>query len=154
MHAIQIYRHAGGWAFDDLRYGLVAEALIEGADTLVDRALEVIYREDTPRVHRALLRFVDGPGIIPGSGHMGAWVTLKKTGESNGGTDYAVLDEPFLGHRVWLCPALLCYFDSAPRCITLDVRALGAEAATGSPEAASALRGIHPLWWPSSSRKR
>lgn len=36
-NAIIIYRHDGGWAFNDERYGLVAEALIEGADTLVHR---------------------------------------------------------------------------------------------------------------------
>ena len=151
-NAIIIYRHDGGWAFNDERYGLVAEALIEGADTLVDKTLALAYRGDAPNVNRALLRFIEGPGIIYASGNVGPWVFMKKVGESNGGTDYEVVDpSPLAGHRVWLCPELLCYFEVAPRSITLDVRALGPAAAAGSPEASAASRGIHPWFWPSPS---
>jgi hypothetical protein len=45
-NAIIIYRHDGGWAFNDERYGLVAEALIEGADTLVDRIVAPAAKKD------------------------------------------------------------------------------------------------------------
>ena len=122
MHAIQIYRHAGGWAFDDLRHGLVAEALIEGADTLIDRVLQ--HTAGGLGANKALLRFVDDVQVLRRYwfGHVSPWITLHRTGESNGGTDYIVVESHVAGgHRVWLCSALLCYFETAPRYLTLDI---------------------------------
>ena len=122
MHAIQIYRHAGGWAFDDLRHGLVAEALIEGADTLIDRVLQ--HTAGGLGANKALLRFVDDVQVLRRYwfGHVSPWITLRQTGESNGGTDYEVVDTLVAeGHRVWLCSALLCYYEAAPRALFLDI---------------------------------
>lgn len=129
MNAVIIYRHNGGWAFDDERLGLLAEALIEGADTLVDRVLATQRPAcdglSTADTKSALLRFSDGNARSLSRaflGHVGPWIFLKKVGESNGGTDYEV-DDPMrvAGHRVWFGPALLCYFAVAPRSITLDL---------------------------------
>ena len=122
MHAIQIYRHAGGWAFDDLRYGLVAEALIEGADTLVDQVLQ--HTAGGLGANKALVRFVDDAHVLGRYwfGHVSPWIELKWTGESNGGTDYEAFGTLVAeGHRVWLCSALLCYYEVAPRALFLDI---------------------------------
>ncbi len=121
VHRVQLYRHQDGWAFDDFRHGLVAEALIEGADTLVDRIVEFFGWQARDRFW---LEFCDTPGRFS--------FGLYKTGESNGGTDYVVENPPFEGHKVWLCPALGCYFPVAPRYISLMVSPLSAgEASTG-----------------------
>jgi hypothetical protein len=150
MNAIIIYRHNGGWAFDDERYGLVAEALIEGADTLVDRLLSW---RGASASNKALLRFSDGAYTEIGHswlGHDGPWVFMKKVGESNGGTDYEVVDPMFVaGHRVWLCPALLCYYAVAPQSLTLDLRALPDVATAETSLLVSRAFGVRPSIPPS-----
>lgn len=119
MHAIQIYRHKGGWAFDDLKHGLVAEELIEGADTLVDRVLG--FTSPANGDNRALVCFSDH-ALRWVLGHSGPWVYLRKSGESNDGTGYVVGDpSPLEGHKVWLGSALRCYFETAPRALHVGV---------------------------------
>ena len=124
-HVIEIYRYEGGWAFDDPRHGLVAEALIRGADTLVNKMLCLVAAGQT--VNRARLTFAAGPAP-------GLRFFIRKTGETDGGTTYLVVDPPLVGHQLWLCPALLCYFDVAPAAISLDIRPVVYESEEESAE--------------------
>jgi hypothetical protein len=92
MNALQTltaYRHNGGWAFDDERFGLVAEPFVLGADKIVDVLAE---GGDT-----VVLVFSDAP--FPGAHH------LRRLHEDCGGYWYDGLEG-----RGWLCPATLHYF--------------------------------------------
>ena len=102
------YRHNGGWAFDDQRTGLVAEQLIGGADTLMDRLVK--YWESDGTVTKMGLRFSDEP-----SGHF----RLAKVGVRTSGTEYKLTNAPCIfddaiGHIVWLSPTLERFLGNAP----------------------------------------
>jgi hypothetical protein len=125
--AIFPYRHKGVWAFDDERRGLVAEELIEGADTLLDRIVAP-WEGDGRIVTKVGVRFWDSrrtPYI------------LRRVGSRNGGTDY-VVDSGFEshgldGHKVWLCSALECYFAAPPAVLSISVAPLAYGSAAASP---------------------
>jgi len=110
---VQIYRHDGGWAFDDEARGLVAEALVEGADTLVDL---IAAHFDWSGLDRFWLQFSDSPSRFT--------FGLHKLGEARDGAHYVVAGPLFEGHKVWLCSALACYFDELPRRLTFEVSPL------------------------------
>jgi hypothetical protein len=107
------YRYRGGWVFDDERYGLVREALVDGADTLLDK-LCAPYEGGGKVVTQGVLRFAEL------GEHGGGPYTLIRSGPRNNGNDY-VVDGPgghLSGHRVWLCSALDCYFAAPPGSIS------------------------------------
>lgn len=101
--AIYPYKHQGLWVFDDDSTGLVQEPFIAGADILIDRALEKKGIEDG----ESGFRIIFSAGKFPGYDFM-----LKWTREGDGGNWYYSQD---FGMEGWLCPALLEYFDEAPR---------------------------------------
>ena len=104
MNAINViapYKHHGMWVFDDPRVGLVQEPLVAGADTIIDRVVA-----DIPDAERGFtLAFSSIP--FPGYQHRLDWQ------REEGGGNWCHAAQ--LGMEGWLCPALLRYFEEAPK---------------------------------------
>jgi hypothetical protein len=94
--------------FDDARVGLHQEPFISGADTMIDKAVSSI-----PDADRGFLMVFSS---TPFPGHQ-----LKLEWRRNdGGGDWYY--SPQLQQEGWLCPALLKYFERAPREIYVQVK--------------------------------
>jgi len=108
MNALRViypYRHEGLWVFDDESAGLDREPFIAGADTAIDLALAAkgIANAD------AGFRLVFSDGRFPGFDFRFDWARA-----GDGGNWYRC-DELDGLEEGWLCPALLKYFESAPK---------------------------------------
>lgn len=96
MNAINViapYKYAGMWVFDDARVGLVQEPFVEGADVIIDRAVEGIPNAEDG----FLLLFSATP--FPGNQFRLSW----RRADAGGNFYYSQ------AHNMegWLCPALL-----------------------------------------------
>ena len=104
MNAINLiapYRYEGMWVFDDRRVGLDKEPFVSGADTMID-----IFVGDIPNAEngfRLLFSATPFPGYT---------ARLEWRREEYGGNWYF---SPEFKMEGWLCPALLKYFDMAPK---------------------------------------
>lgn len=111
MNAINViapYRHLGMWVFDDARVDLVQEPFISGADAIIDRAVAHI-----PDAQSGfLMLFSSSP--FPDHELRLEWRRV----EMDGNWYYS----PELDMEGWLCPALLKYFDEAPRELFVQVK--------------------------------
>ena len=111
MNAINViapYKYLDMWVFDDPRVGLLQEPFVAGADTMIDRVVA-----DIPNADRGFtLIFSAAP--CPGSQLRLEW---RRAGDS--GNWYFA---PELGIEGCLCPALLKYFDEAPKEIHIQVK--------------------------------
>jgi hypothetical protein len=96
------YQLNGQWMFDDDRHGLVREPFVFGAEHALDYLsllvgaayrLKVFFSASPLPQHHFLLTWLSGDGSA------GAWY------ETNG------------GNSLWLCPALLNYFNKPPQTI-------------------------------------
>lgn len=70
MNAINViapYKYLGIWVFDDAKAGLVQEPFVEGADVIIDRAVETIPNAE----NGFLLLFLATP--FPGHQHRLSW---------------------------------------------------------------------------------
>jgi hypothetical protein len=103
MNAINVihpYKWNNMWVFDDESKELDKEPLIAGADTLITMLVEeakkcsVMFSDKQFPDYSHLLTIV-GPGVGDGTDYM---CKLSKT----------------YSHPVWLCPALLKYFNTPP----------------------------------------
>jgi hypothetical protein len=103
INVIHPYKWQGLWVFDDDRVGLDKEPFVAGADTLIDKAITTKGIEDAETGFR--LFFSAGP--FPNYDLKLCWLR-----EGDGGNWYASDDFKMEG---WLCPALLRYFDAAPK---------------------------------------
>jgi hypothetical protein len=122
INVIAPYKFAGRmWVFDDPRLGLVQEAFISGADIIIDRAVAHI-----PDAATGFLLIFSS---IPFPGH--AFHLEWRRSDSEGNWYYA----PDFDVEGWLCPALLQYFDTAPRQIFFQAKPKE-EVASGSRAAA------------------
>jgi len=106
---IHPYSHEGMWVFDDAAVGLVQEPFVSGADRIIDRLVE--------QVSDAHNGFILIFSELPFPGHQ---VSLEWLREECGGNVYRCNELDMVG---WLCPALLQYFDEAPKQIHAEVRA-------------------------------
>jgi hypothetical protein len=105
MNAINViapYKWHGMWVFDDPRVGLVQEPFIAGADTMIDRVAADIPDAE----HGFTLIFSGAP--FPGYQHRLDW----RREDDDGGNWYYAKQFDLEG---WFCPALLLYFDKAPK---------------------------------------
>lgn len=107
---IKPYRWEGMWVFDDPRVDLLREPFVAGADTMIDRAIELAGIENADQGF--LMVFSQTP--FPGS-----QVHLEWVREENGGNVYQWRDQEMEG---WLCPALLKYFDRPPEHLYVELR--------------------------------
>jgi hypothetical protein len=101
IHAIHPYKEQGLWVFDDEKVGLVQEPFVAGADVIIDRMVAGL---EHPERGFTLL-FSAGP--FPGYQAAFDW----RRSEMGGHWYYS----PELDAEGWLCPALLRYFETAPR---------------------------------------
>jgi hypothetical protein len=108
INVIAPYKHHGMWVFDDSRVGLSREPFVAGADTIIERM--------TAHLPEAAKGFtmVFSAEPFPGYQHR-----FELKGAEGSGSVYQSRN---LGMEGWLCPALLRYFDSAPRDLYVEVR--------------------------------
>jgi hypothetical protein len=111
LHVIAPYKYHGTWVFDDPRVGLVREPFVAGADTMIDKA--------TADIPDAAGGFVMIFAERPFPGHQ---VHLEWRRNDGSGDWYY---SPELATEGWLCPALLKYFERAPRDIYVQLKAKG-----------------------------
>ena len=109
INVIAPYRYHGVWVFDDSRVGLVQEPFVSGADILIDRAVAQIPDAGSGFV----LLFSASP--FPGHEVRLTWL---RADEHEGNWYHS---EAF-DLEAWLCPALLLYFEEAPREIYVQVK--------------------------------
>ena len=112
MNAINIihpYQYEGQWVFDDKSKDLDKEPFVAGADTLLDTIL------DTFKYSKNKMSIVFSANDFPGSRF-----SVEKVTEygPDGGTDYFAQE---FNHKLWLCPALLKYFNSPPESIHFQI---------------------------------
>jgi hypothetical protein len=108
VFVIEPYRQPGGWVFDDPSQGLVKEPFVGAVNEFIDRLVaDVPGAEGGVRLlfsahpfdgSQATFRWVRAD---PVEGH---WYRPEGTGEEG-----------------WLCPAVFCYFPTAP--LEIHVRA-------------------------------
>ena len=104
INTIYPYKHKGQWVFDDESVGLNKEPFVAGADTMLDMLTD---KEE------CVLIFSKDP--FPDATH-----TIKNVGQHPmGGTNYIAKE---FNHPLWLCPALLKYFDNPPELIHFKVK--------------------------------
>ena len=93
------------WVFDDESVGLVKEPFVAGTDVIIDKVLELKNIQDADKGFKLLF----SAGEFPNYDIVFDWVR-----EGDGGNWY---QSNTLGMEGWLCPALMQYFDSAPKII-------------------------------------
>ena len=101
------------WVFDDPSRGLVQEAFVGGADTILDLLTAQITGAQTG------FTLIFSSADFPGSQHRLEW----RRPDMSGNTYYS----PDLQMEGWLCPALLRYFDAPPAEIFVQVKASSKE---------------------------
>ena len=114
MNAINLivpYRYSGMWVFDDARVGLHQEPFVSGADTMIDALVKGI--PNAEQGFRLLFSGAPFPGYT---------VKLDWVREEYGGNWYS---SSAFGLEGWLCPALLKYFEQAPKEIYVKADAKG-----------------------------
>ena len=108
MNAINVinpYRWQGGWVFDDESKGLDKEPFIAGADTMLDM-LSGDHAE-------CVITF--SAKQFPGAEHVVKYVKPEMDGSVYHSDEY--------NHDLWLCPALLKYFETPPEEIWFQFKA-------------------------------
>ena len=107
---IHPYKIQGVWVFDDPAVGLEREPFISGADVILDRMADGIPNAEAGMT----VYFAEQP--FPRAQYELEW----RREEFAGNWYYC----PALGLEGWLCPALFKYFESAPKRIFAQVKAL------------------------------
>ena len=108
IRVIYPYWHNGSLVFDDAAVGLTREPFVAGADT----ALGTLAAEIPGCDEKFTLYFSDLP--FPG------WQTCARWLHAEGDGNWYEFTSS--GVKGWLCPALLKYFDEAPRNIYIEIR--------------------------------
>src|SRR5215831_14318210 len=108
INVISPYKHHGMWVFDDPRVGLAQEPFVAGADTMIDRVVA-----DIPDAERGFLLVFSG-SPFPGHQYRLDWR------RSEGGGNWYYSEQ--LDAEGWLCPALLRYFEEAPKQLCVQVK--------------------------------
>jgi len=105
---INPYKWNDWWVFDDESKGLIKEPLVAGADTLLTRLAG---------------DFVENCSIMFSQDEFPGYAfSIEKLGEGmGGGTDY-IFEHHGYAHDLWLCPALLKYFDDPPENIYFKLK--------------------------------
>lgn len=111
-NAIQVihpYWDSGSLVFDDLRHGLVREPFVGGSDVAIDVLAKAVLGGDPQRFTLLFSHLA-----FPGHQLVAHWLR-----EEAGGNWYRWES---LGMDGWLCPALLHYFETAPKSIYVQIK--------------------------------
>lgn len=106
MNAINVihpYKYKGQWVFDDKSKDLDKEPFVAGADTLLDILTD---NANECTVIFSKTKFPD------------AQFSLEKIEEDGADGTFYKYDN----HMLWLCPALLKYFERPPRNISFQIK--------------------------------
>jgi hypothetical protein len=114
------------WVFDDERTHLHEEAFVLGATEALSKLVEI---KEIPEASRGFSLAFSGDTF---DGHDATLEWLREDASGVGNWYATILAEE--RYELWLCPALFCYFDEAPRRIFLRAEPLPA--------------GINPFWRP------
>jgi hypothetical protein len=114
------------WVFDDERTHLHEEAFVLGATEALTRLVEI---KEIPEASRGFALTFSGDAF---DGHDTILEWLREDPSTVGNWYSTTLAEERF--ELWLCPALFCYFEEAPRRIFLRAEPLPA--------------GISPFWRP------
>jgi hypothetical protein len=107
IKAIHVYLWNGMWVFDDEAVGLDKEPFVAGADTLISKIAK-----DKKEIN---IIFADIPFPT-------AQIRINKMDKAQMGEDGTNYYCPELKHHLWLCPALLKYFEFAPSTIWAEFK--------------------------------
>jgi hypothetical protein len=128
INVIAPYRHLGGWVFDDDAVGLSREPFVAGADVAIDKIIDQL------GIKGDKIKMTFSAGQFPGYDLKLEYLKMDvlKDGDFYGidSTDQFTKEEDRLEHWdndtfvLWLCPALLKYFDDAPEEIYVKVEEL------------------------------
>jgi hypothetical protein len=103
------------WVFDDDARGLVREPFVGEANTLFDHVARKLEAGDR------LVVFFTGDDVVLPPTKQGRQITaeleLKHGCHVSGSTYDAKLSDGTSMEDVWLCPALLKYFPTPPKCL-------------------------------------
>jgi hypothetical protein len=102
LNVIHPYKWEGLWVFDDERAGLDREPFVEGADTIIEKALAM---KSIPEAEKGF-RLLFSAGPFPNYDLKLEWLR-----QGEGGNWYRAENLEMEG---WLCPALLKYFEAPP----------------------------------------
>lgn len=118
INVIAPYKYLDIWVFDDAKKGLVQEAFVGGADTVID-----LLTSDLPDAANGFVLLFSAADF-PGSQHRMEW--SREQGNGN------IYFSPAFQVEGWLCPALLRYFERPPEKLFVQVRPLPSKKATVS----------------------
>lgn len=102
------------WVFDSDRHGLYEEAFVCGMTEIIDAVLED--NDIVPASVESGFRLTFSSNPWPKSTHSLKWLAAE-----DGGNVYEIRLKNGERMQGWLCPALLCYFDKAPKEIHVGV---------------------------------
>lgn len=108
INLIAPYKYLDIWVFDDAKKGLVQEAFVGGADTIID-----LLTSHIPDAASGFVLLFSGSNF-PGYQHEVEW----RREQGNGNIYYS----PKLQVEGWLCPALLRYFERPPAKLFIQVK--------------------------------
>jgi len=128
INVIAPYRHLGGWAFDDDATGLLREPFVAGADVAIDKIVNQL------GIKGDKIKMIFSAGEFPEYQLKLEHLTMDvlndgdfySIDETNKFTKEDVGLEHWEGDAfiLWLCPALLKYFDEPPEEIYVKVEEL------------------------------
>jgi len=104
----------GQWVFDSDKHGLYEEAFVCGMTEIIDQVLTENDIDPESVEHGFRLTFASK--FWPKATHRLKWVRKECDGNI-----YEITLNNGETMQGWLCPALLCYFDKAPREIYVGV---------------------------------
>ena len=110
LFAIAPYKYEGMWVFDDPQVGLRREPFVSGADAIID-----VLTADIPDAEHGFKLIFSAHGF-PGSSARFVWDRSDFDGNW--------YRWPEKGMEGWLCPALLRYFETAPKKLYAQFRPL------------------------------
>jgi hypothetical protein len=110
INVIHPYRFKDQWVFDDKDRGLLKEPFVGGADTILDTLTANI-----PNAGKGIT-VIFSASAFPGCQSALMWYSVD---EKYGGNWYYEEGSQQWG---WLCPALMKYFDEAPKTIYFQVK--------------------------------
>jgi len=113
MNAINVihpFKYQGEWVFDDESKELDKEPFVAGADVLIDML--------TNNAEKCTIVFSET--LFPGADHTVTSSAVNKA--DNDGTQGTFYYSAEFEHDLWLCPALLKYFDKPPKQIHFQIK--------------------------------
>lgn len=108
ISVISPYKHEGTWVFDDAAKGLVKEAFVAGADTMID-----MVTQDIPNAENGFTLYFSAEPFPEYQVKLN-WVRPEYSGNIYFWEEFGV--------EGWLCSSLYKYFDEAPKNLYIKIK--------------------------------